>query len=86
MCVCVCGVGLLNHIHVYQTDAIPLQVDSLTKSTYSHLYVTCMWLICHLYVAYKSHTSFRILVYVSCKFLKLVCHLYVAYKSHICHL
>ena len=35
MCVCVsvcrgggCRVGLLNHIHVFQTNAIPLQVDA----------------------------------------------------------
>ena len=63
-----------------------LYVISLTKSTYSDLYATCMWLISHIYVAYKSHTSLRFLVYVSCKFLKLICHLYVAYMSHICDL
>ena len=34
MCVCAgggeggCRVGLLNHIHVFQTDAIPLHVDA----------------------------------------------------------
>ena len=49
----------------YQSHSVVEKHTSLTKSTYSDLYVTYMWLICHLYVAYKSHTSFRILVYVS---------------------
>ena len=31
--------GLLNHIHVFQTDAIPLQVDAKLPGTHTNFFI-----------------------------------------------